>query len=401
MTASTPNKWSILVFGLVMQSLTIGIGTYGFSFFVVPWMTEFSVQRGELMLGMTGAAIALVFIGPVAGILIDRYQNWVLVSGASLIFAAGLVGVSMAPAPWVIVLMFSLLIPVGSLLAGPLMAQTLVARAFVERKGMALGITALGTSIGGFVMPLLETSLLAHYHWRTVILVLAALVVALVTLVSPLVLRANTPSLAAAPAPAKSGHGGTDWRLMRSPGVLMLGASYVIPLMTFVAVLHNLGAYARDLDLSQRQAAWILSTASIVMVVSKLMVGTLADRVEQRRIYYVLLAITAAGTVLTGGATGLLSLGFGVALLGITAGGVGPLMSTIVAKRYGTDKFGSVIGVLHAIAALSGFLPAAVGWIRDFSGSYSIAFALLLLPIIPALYCFIRHSRLPSPQAAT
>jgi len=166
-------QWRLLGLVIIMQALIVGIAVYCFGFFVVHWMDEFSRPRGELMLGYTAMSFMAGIITPLVGVLIDKYSKRVLVLTGVVSYALGLLLISRAQAPWFIVGVFGLIFPLAMALAGPLMAQTLVANAFEKNRGTALGLCALGTSIGGFTLPILVTHLLETYAWRQVFVILA------------------------------------------------------------------------------------------------------------------------------------------------------------------------------------------------------------------------------------
>src|SRR5690606_24537640 len=127
-------RWQVLAFALVMQILVIGVGVYCFTFFVVHWVEEFQVPRGELMLGYMGMTLMAGLLAPFSGILIDRFQRrWVITAGV-LAYTLGLLAVVAAPTAIAIILIFWVLMPLGMGLAGPLMAQTLVAQAFDSKR---------------------------------------------------------------------------------------------------------------------------------------------------------------------------------------------------------------------------------------------------------------------------
>jgi MFS family permease len=392
MSQSKSARWLLLTFCLLMQALIVGIHTYSFSFFIVPWMHDLSVGRGELMLAISCSAIGITCFSPVGGVLVDRFPLRALLICAALLFAAGLFVISQAHSAWVIVAVYTVLLPIGMSLAGPLAAQTMIARSFTEGRGTALGINALGLSIGAFAIPILVTTLLGAYDWRIAMQVLSAAVVVLIALPA-LVLPIPAQDQASA-----HGHRGIDWRLMRSPSALLIGFTYLIPLMCFVAVLHNLGAYAQDLGLPQPRVALLVSVAAIAMALGKITVGFSSDRVKPGVIYFTLLGMTAAGIVLSASGLGLIALGAGICLLGISGAGILPFVNVMILRAYGTARFGSATGVVQAIGGLAGIGPSIIGWIRDSSGNYSIAFCWLLLPLVPSGFAFFMLLRRPGSQ---
>ncbi|MFA5496439.1 MAG: MFS transporter [Porticoccaceae bacterium] len=379
-------RWHVLAFALVMQALTIGIGVYCFTFFVVHWVAEFNTPRSELMLAYMGMTLVTGLLAPFYGILIDRAPSRWVITGGVVAFSLGLLAVAAAPNAIAIILCFWLVLPLGIGLAGPLMAQTLVAQAFATRRGMALGICALGTSIGGLVMPVVTTTLLTHLAWRPVIATLAIVIAVLVLPLTFLIVKNRAPN--AKPGDDKPAI--TTRELLRNKELVLLGIAYFAPSSLFIAVLQNMGLYAKDLDISQQQAGVIVAAAALLMAGGKFITGVLADRFDYHRIYYCLLGLAGTGLVVAATSNSFAPVAAGVLLLGATAGGVLPLVSVMVAQRFGVANFGRAMGVIMVFGAFSGVAPLAAGWIRDFSGSYEISFLVLTPLMLPALFCFSR-----------
>ena len=385
-------RWKILALVLLMQALVIGTGIYCFGFFVVHWMEEFSSQRSELMLGYTAMILLTGIMAPIAGVWIDRYSSRTLILTGVTIYTLGLLCMSQASGQWLIMGIFACVLPLTMSFAGPLMSQTLVANAFTRNRGLALGICALGSSIGGFSMPMLVTYLLELYHWRQVFILLAVVIGAGLFPTTFFVLK-HLPKRQQRNA---DGHEAlTTKQLLRDKDVYKLALAFVVPSMLFVGVLQNIGLHANDLNISQQQAGLIVSMAAALMAVGKFSTGWLADRISYASIYYVLISLAAGSLYLTAIAGSFVSLAIGTAVLGATAGGVSPLISTVTAHRFGTINFGKVMGLIFLFASLSGVAPLIAGWLRDLNGSYEYAFKMFIPLAIPAMIAFSRLSKLP------
>jgi len=187
--ARTSNRWLVLALAVTMQAVTIGIPSYSFAFFVVPWMEEFGALRGTLMIAAMGSAIGCAVLSPLRGYLLDRFSSRFLVLAGGAAFGIGLLGIAAALTTLFVIAIFVLVLPFGMVLAGTLMASSLVARNFVHRRGTALGISALGTSLGGLIMPILITQVLAVYDWRALFAMLAGLVLVLIIVPASIILR--------------------------------------------------------------------------------------------------------------------------------------------------------------------------------------------------------------------
>lgn len=385
-------RWQVLAFAVIMQALIIGIGVYCFAFFVVHWVEEFNVPRSELMLGYMGMTLMAGVLAPFSGILIDKFQSrWVITFGVAT-YTLGLLAVSMAPAAVAINLIFWLVMPLGMALAGPLMAQTLVAQAFDSKRGMALGICALGTSVGGLIMPVVATTMLTHMAWRPAMATLAIVISVVILPLAFVIVRTREKVT----SHSDSKPAITTREILRNKDVYLLGVAYFVPASLFVAVLQNMGLYAQDLAIPQQQAGFIVGGAALVMAVGKFAAGSLADRISHHTIYYTLLGLATVGMIAVATSKSFVPLASGVLLLAATAGGVLPLVSTAAAQRFGIANFGRAMGVIMGFGSLSGVAPLTAGWIRDYSGSYEVSFLVLAPLMLPALICF---SRLKKHQA--
>jgi MFS family permease len=386
------SRWKILALVVFMQALVIGTGIYCFGFFVVHWMNDFSSQRSELMLAFTAMVLLSGIMSPIAGMWIDRYSSRTLILIGITTYSLGLLFISQASGHWMIVGVYACVLPLAMSFAGPLMSQSLVANAFTGNRGLALGICALGSSIGGFSMPMLVTYLLELYHWRQVFLILAVLIGAGLFPTAFFVLK----HLPKSQQIHTDGHKAlTTKQLLQDKDVYKLALAYFVPSMLFVGVLQNIGLHATDLSISQQQAGLIVSMGAVLMAVGKFVTGWLADRISYASIYYVLILLVASSLYLTATASSFVPLAIGTAVLGAAAGGVSPLISTVTAHRYGTANFGRVMGLMMSSASLSGVAPLIAGWLRDYYGSYEYAFMMFIPLVIPAIIAFKRLSKIP------
>ncbi|NIB44122.1 MFS transporter [Pseudomaricurvus alkylphenolicus] len=397
-----PNPWLIVAYAALMQAVVVGIGVYAFAFFVMPWMIAFELDRGALMLVITGSSIVAALIAPLCGTWIDKHPSRKLVVSTSVLFAIGLVLIGLFPSYLTTLMVYVLVLPLGICLSGTLMALTLVGKLFTRHRGVAMGLVALGTNVGGLIVPVLVTGLLSQLPWQQVFLVLASLVVLLVSLPAMVVLRgvggATPTDRSDCTKPSIHPDSGTG--TMSASAVHKLGVAYLVPCLLFVAVLHNIGALAADLGIDQQRAAMVTAAASIAMGVGKVAAGALSDKFSYTWLYTSCLLLISGGLVAISQSSGLVDLLFSICLIGLVMGAIAPLVGTIVADLWATSSFGRVMGVVQAFAGVSVFGALLAGYLRDVSGSYSSAFLWLLLGVIPALYCFLSLSKHP-PRAVS
>lgn len=271
--------WNVLAVAVVFQALSFGIGIYCFTFFVAPWSREFGVGRGEVMTVYLGMQIGMGALAPLAGRAMDRLSIRALVCAGALSLAAALVLAGRATQLAQLQALYASLVVLGMLLSGPLAAQTLATRWFTRRRGLALGISSVGTSLGGFALPPLVTALHESVGWRVANDVLAALVVGgVVPLVWWMVRGSPSEAGVAGEADGRAAHeaslpaapqrwGAGD--VLRAPIFWWIVVPFTATGTVFGAVQQNLAPVALDAGIDARASAWLVSTLALVMVFAK------------------------------------------------------------------------------------------------------------------------------------
>ena len=382
--------WNVLAVAMLFQAVTFGIGIYSFTFWVAPWSADFAVGRSEVMTVFITLQVAMGALAPLAGRAVDRLSLRGLIIAGALCLAAGLLLAGRAGALWHLNLVYGTLIVAGMLLAGPLAGQTLAARWFVRRRGTALGVVTVGTSIGGFLLPPLVTWLHGSIGWRAANDWLALFVVlAIVPPVWLLVRNAPGAGLRA----VEGADANRDGRPATSTATLDILRQRVFwltvlgftPLATaFGGAQQNLGPYASDLGIDAQAAAYLVSVMALVMIGAKVFFGAMADRWDIRALFM----LTVAGLAIALGLM-LLELSYFAlvlvcALLGFVAGGFLPLLGALVSQNFDIRAFGQVMGMLGPFTTLAAVGPWIAGYLRDTTGSYDLAWLTLSALLVPS-----------------
>jgi MFS family permease len=384
----------------------MGITGFVFTFWAAEWIKEFGASRTEVNVAFMLFTLAQGAVSPFLGRVLDRHQiRSLIVTGAGLL-AGGFLLVSIATAMWQITVIYSSILAVACVLSGPLAAQTLTAKWFRARRGLAIGWGSTGGSIGGVILPALATYLILQLGWRQAHQVLAALAF---VIVAPLVWRyvANRPEdLGLEPEPegrfdlVKPGQAAT-WTIaqaMRSRNFWIPIAAF-LPLMAAMGTVQaNLRLYSADSGIDAASTAFMMSVFAGTTIAGKLLFGFLADRVDQRLLYWAATSILALCLLLLIGKAGFALLVLICAMLGIAAGGFLPLLGAIIGARFGAASYGQVLGTMGFFLTFSAVAPPIGGWIRDSTGSYDGIFQGLLLVLVPAMIsmAFLTQPREPA-----
>lgn len=379
--------WVAVMYCCLMQTFTVGICIYSFALFVVPWIEEFSVDRSSVMIAITGFSLASAILAPLGGWLVDRYQSRYLVLGGLMLFCLSLVALSQASSTMVITLLFTLVLPVGATLAGSVIALYITTSRVKTRRGLAIGITSLGTSLGGFFLPLLVTFLLSAYSWRVTFIMLAAAVM-IVVFLPGLFLLDRDPVVKSDTQKRQA----IDFEDIKA--ITLLGTCFLVPSILFVGVLHNVAIYAKDIGVSQTEASLVISSCALVMAAGKLMAGVLSDRTSLFRLYFTVLVFCGVAMFTISTASSFYTLLIGVNLLAFFMGWVIPIIAGLVGSHWQVAMFGRAMGLVSAMAGLAGLGSFVAALVRDRFGDYAQAFSLLSILLIIALVAFILFMRL-------
>jgi MFS family permease len=392
-------RWLVVLFSVVMQAVSVGILVYCFALFSLPWLDEFNASRRDVMITISCLQIGMGVMGPLLGRAIDVYSIRNIVLGGAVCLALGLWLVQHVSALWQLWLLYATLMPLATSMMGTLASQTLVAKWFHDQRGLALGVSAMGTNVGGMIFPLLVAGWLLDIGWRDTFGQLAVLSLVLVVPLAFIVLRREPPDV-----PVGSASGSDEpasvkiWtaKAILTTSLFWLPFLALIPLnMAFGALQFNLGGFARDAGLANDTAAMLVTVSSFCMIVGKLFFGSLGDRLDHRWLFWVANSVMVVALVAMSYADNYTTLMFAVVCMGLSGGGILPLMGLIFGARFGAASFGRVMGFVMLNVLFGAMAPVGAGWVYDQYGTYDFALWGMLCLVLPAM---VAMTRLPQPE---
>lgn len=377
--------WNVLALVVVLQALTVGLLVTSFSFWTEPWGEQFGVGRGEVLFIVTVFSLVAGFAGPVVGTFVDRYsKRWLTVTGLAAL-ALGLSLVSVVEAFWQIFTIYVVLMPLAMSLSGALMAQALAVRWFPDRGGFAIGISALGTSLGGIVMPIVVAIFLEAGGWRLAHQYLALLVLPFIPL-TWLLLTPRMPDLQRKAEDNKNQQAVVSAaEIVRSRSFWLLVLMFVPLYFSLAGFQYNLVPFLSDEGISTSMAALVISAMSMTAMLSKLIFGWLMDRFAHRLVYGFAVLGMCTGFILAVTVSSIF-LVLVVAFLGFFAGSLLPLRGAAVLSQFGAAFYGRAVGLITPFTMGAASLgPLVVGFARDNGGSYDLVFVAMALLILPGI----------------
>jgi sugar phosphate permease len=154
------------------------------SILIVPLEREFGWTRATISLAISINLVLYGLMGPFAATLMQRLgvRTTVLLSAATLV-----TGVALTPlvrTPWQLVLLWGVVVGVGTGMTALVLGATVVNRWFTERRGLVMGVLTASTATGQLIFLPLLAAVVQRYGWRAATLLVAGAV----SLVIPLVL---------------------------------------------------------------------------------------------------------------------------------------------------------------------------------------------------------------------
>ena len=397
MTASNRSQvfygWRIVAVCFVTHCLNVGTVFYSFAVFFHPLSEAFGWTRAQTSWGFSFAAVLGSFYAVLLGRFVDRYGPKPVQIFGAIVLSLGFVTLACVRSLVQYYLGMGLLVALGSAALGPVSSNTAVARWFVRRRGMALGVSTAGISMGGVIFVPLTQVLIDHLGWRASFLALGAIVA--VGGIPPVVawMRHSPESMGLEPdgeAKRASPHdiglvereierSVSPAEAVRSREFWLIAVAFGLTVSGLSAVLIHQIPYLLDQGVSPEVASWVLGGTAAVGVVGKLGFGSLIDRGNQRRVILFCFGLQALGVSLLLFAASPIVLGVYVVLYGYAMGGNATLQATMIGDCFGRAHYGAIAGRMSpVIVTLQALGVPLVGWIHDRTGSYRLAFLTVL-----------------------
>ncbi len=377
-----------------------GIAMLGFGpratmgFFQLPVISENGWGRDTF-----GFAIAVqnLFWGigqPFAGAVADRFGTLKVLIGGLILYAAGLVLMTLSTSPAIFTLTSGVLIGFG--LSG--CSFNLVLAAFgkllpPEKRPMALGFGTAAGSFGQFLFSPLAVGLIEGTGWKWSLIVFAALLLATI----PLAWFLATEPRQSLPTDSEA-----DKRTLMQVLAQAFGhTSYILLVLGFFTcgfqlafITIHLPAYLKDIGINPGIGPWVLALIGLFNIVGSIGAGYVMTRMPRRyllAIIYTLRSFAIIALLMLPPSTALV-LAFGAAM-GLLWLSTVPPTSSLVMTMFGTRDMAMLYGFAFFSHQVGGFLGGWLGgvfyeWYGNYDlvwwGSIALGFAsaVINLPIV-------------------
>jgi len=397
-----------VVVGVTFLTLLVtaaAMGTPGV--LIVPLEHEFGWSDAEISSALALRILLFGMFGPFAAAFMNRYGvRRVIISALALISAGLLASLGMTRV-WQLVLLWGVVVGIGTGLTAMVLAATVATRWFNHRRGLVIGLLAASSATGQLIFLPLIAEITTHYGWRMA-LVFVACVLGLTAIVA-LALMHDRPSdldlplygeTAVTPPPA----GGIGLGSLLMSPLIVLGDCARVPIFwvlfaTFFVcgcstnglVQTHFVALCHDYGLAATAAASVLAMMGAFDFIGTIGSGWLSDRFDSRWLlfwYYGLRGLSLLYLPFTDFTL------YGLSLFAVFYGldwiATVPPTVKLTADRFGRERAGMVFGWIftgHQIGAASAAIGAGI--VRTEFSTYLPAFFVAGLLCIAAAFLAI------------
>jgi len=389
----------------VVGSSAVGIGLgmsplpfYTIGVFVGPFMKEFGWGVDDIMLALSLFSVTALFTSPLIGALTDKIGVRKMVLISIVTFSLSFMAFSLNNGSKTLYLGLWILLAFLGSGTLPITFTRAVNRWFTKKRGLALGLSLLGTGLFGAVAKLFASFLIENYGWRTAYVGLALLPLLISLPLAFFFFRdTDDPKVRDKVDKMRKELGSTEtfdkpkeleglsfkqamgdyrfWLLALS----FIPISFAIggPIPNFEKILDTKGFGTTD-------AVFLASLVGYSVIVGRLVGGYLLDKLWAPGVAAVIFLIPITACFIFQMDT--LSYGYAalaITIIGISAGVEYDLMAFLVSKYFGMKNYSAIYGMLYGFFAIgAGFGPWLFGKSYAMTGSYSTIFSYAVFAFI-------------------
>lgn len=380
--------WLVVFAGLILMISVYGIVNNCASLFIKPVTEDLGFSRSEFSLYYTVIALSTMVIALFMGKLAKKFKLKNIMLVGCVLAGIGYIGYSYASSIYVFYLMsiFSGL-GLGMTTLTPL--SIIISNWFVEKRGLALGLTFMGSGVGGMIFNPIANYIILNYSWRQSYLVLG-IIILVTTIPVVLIFMSEKPSDKGL---LPYGYSNSSENVLdNSLKGIMLGDAVKtkifwimvvgLILITIIAmgVQMHIASYLTDIGYSPTFAASVISINMGVVILGKILLGYVFDKVGcEKGVIFVGLQVFLGVLAL------LFASKYPAIIVFIICWGIGNCMGTIVpalitSEIFGKRDYSTIVGVVNAVVLLGAALGSAVtGKLYDMSGGYTLAWMTYLV----------------------
>jgi len=403
--------WWIVFVSAVLNFFIGGTFYYGFTVFFNPIRETFGWSAATTSVAFIFQRLEVGILGPIAGFLVDRIGPRKMMLCGWGIIGLGYILMSRINTLWAFYGTF-IFIAIGISFGSFIVMNAAVANWFLKKRSRAMTLVYVGFGASGLLVPIMAW-LIRRYDWRTSLLIIG---VGLWIISMPLclIMRHKPKPYGYLPDGATSeARGETQNEPQSRPLNSTIKENPISPINDFStkaalgtktfwflaftfffqhiatsAIMVHIVPYLESVKVPTTIAALAVTGMTLCSLIGRFGFGFLGDFANKRYLIAIALSLQTIGVFIFSYINkdrAWLVIPF-LLLYAPGYGGPIPLRPAIQADYFGTRNFGTIMGLMALISMVGGLLsPVFAGWIFDTTGSYSLAWQLIALSVIPGI----------------
>lgn len=371
--------WTVLLAAIIGVGCSVSaVPFYSAGPFVKELEAAFGEPRGAIQFGFTIGSVMIGLAGPFVGAWVDRWggRRVALVGLFGSGIAIALVGV-IAQTLLTFYLAFALIAVLGAA-SSPVAWTRVIADWFERSRGLALGLTLMGTGLCAAIIPSFATWAIARFGWQGAYIALALWPIVLALPIAWTLFRErprDQRSAAKQAAGEAALPGITPAQAFRGYRFWVLGIGFFAISLAVGATLGNFIPLLTDSGMSPQQAAALFGLVGVSIIVGRVGIGILIDRFWAPGVSAIACALPVLSCLLLAGANPTpTEAAIAAIAAGLAAGAEFDLIAFLAAKYFGLKHYGKLYGYLFlALMVGAGIAAPIAGTAYDWTGSYELA----------------------------
>ena len=379
--------WKLVGLSFFILTLSSLVSFQGTGTFVVALERHFGWSRTVLSGAFALTRVQGAALGPIEGVLIDKFGPSRMVMAGFLVMGTGFVLFSLVQTAWHFYVAF-VVISLGAGLGGWLAMIAAVNNWFIKHRALALSIGMSGTHVAGLLVPILALNI-ESIGFARVALGTGLLLIA-IAIPAGLVVRNRPEEYGMVPdgehQPTETEDGVeeagdpepafTAREALRTRAFWCIAIAHIASAVPIVTLSIHLVPKLTDIGLSLSMAGVVVATYTIVALPVQFLSGYLGDRFPKPPLIFFFLSLQAIALVVIAVTTNVAGAFLFAALFGVAFGGRMPLLFSIRGEYFGRKSFATIMGMSQLP---SNFMmigaPLFAGYMFDTTGSYFVPFS--------------------------
>ncbi|CAG8959744.1 hypothetical protein HYFRA_00001650 [Hymenoscyphus fraxineus] len=297
----------------------------------------------------------LFALGPVAGVMFDKYGPRPLIIGGTILHVFGLMMASLAKTYYQFILSQGVCSAIGvAFLYTPALAC--VSTWFSKKRGAVMGIMVTGSSVGGIVFPIMISRMIVSsgYPWtmRT-----AAFIILGLQLIAIFTIRSRTK-----PAPKKMPADRAAAPFKELPFVTLLVGIFVLTYGIFIPIVYLAVQGYQQAHMSEEMSQYLVAIFNGASLFGRLAAGYSADALGRWNVFVMACALSGVSifAVWIPATTSSIAIGFAI-LFGFMSGAFIGLSGALAASVAPVAEIGYRLGLVLLAISVPALTVAPIG----------------------------------------